>query len=475
LFTTCEFFMSAHPGFNALVGAFLACVIASTPNDGRVGHPSRATSSEVIVFNDNGAWSWFEDERAVVDQATGTLLVSSVADADGTGGADRDGNVEIASYELATGTVTRTVLHPHLEADDHDSAALYVRPDGRYVAMYSSHVSDPYSRWRISRNPGNIATWEPEAMIDNGAPASYSNLYATADDLGTGALYAFVRTFGRDPHLLRSWDHGATWSRSGRLLDGPGRPYVRYAADGAGRIHLITTEQHPDDYANGIYHGVIADGQLVRSDGAVVDSDLTDGDAVSPERLTKVFAGTAADHAWSIDVQLDRHGLPYIAFSVHTQPSAGLGDAMETDGRYYYARFDGATWHVHAVASAGSALSRDEPFYTGLVALDPHDPDRLFISTDVDPRSGRPLVSGRDGRRHHELFEGKSADGGAAWSWAAVTADSTVDNIRPIVPTWDSQHTALLWLRGRYTTYKDYDLDVVGIVFDHDASVTRAR
>ena len=35
----------------------------------------------VIVFNDNGGWSWFEDERAVVDTSTGTLLVSSVANA----------------------------------------------------------------------------------------------------------------------------------------------------------------------------------------------------------------------------------------------------------------------------------------------------------------------------------------------------------------------------------------------------------
>ena len=40
----------------------------------------------MIVLNDNGAWSWFEDERAVVDPATGTLLVSSVASATGDGG-----------------------------------------------------------------------------------------------------------------------------------------------------------------------------------------------------------------------------------------------------------------------------------------------------------------------------------------------------------------------------------------------------
>jgi hypothetical protein len=51
--------------------------------------------------------------------------------------------------------------------------------------------------------------------------------------------------------------------------------------------------------------------------------------------------------------------------------------------------------------------------------------------------------------------------------WTAVTANSTADNLRPIVPIWDADHTALLWLRGTYTTYHDYDLDVVGIITDH--------
>ena len=39
-----------------------------------------------------------------------------------------------------------------------------------------------------------------------------------------------------------------------------------------------------------------------------------------------------------------------------------------------------------------------------------------------------------------------------------------MDNIRPIVPAGDPDRTAVLWLRGTYTNYHDYDLDVVGIV-----------
>jgi hypothetical protein len=48
--------------------------------------------------------------------------------------------------------------------------------------------------------------------------------------------------------------------------------------------------------------------------------------------------------------------------------------------------------------------------------------------------------------------------------WTAVTKDSTADNIRPIVPIWKNKRYALLWLRGAYRTYTDYDLAVVGFI-----------
>src|SRR5829696_7831695 len=51
-----------------------------------------------IVFNDNGAWSWFEDERAVVDVERATLLIATVANRDGDDGAARHGDIEVVAY-----------------------------------------------------------------------------------------------------------------------------------------------------------------------------------------------------------------------------------------------------------------------------------------------------------------------------------------------------------------------------------------
>ena len=38
---------------------------------------------------------------------------------------------------------------------------------------------------------------------------------------------------------------------------------------------------------------------------------------------------------------------------------------------------------------------------------------------------------------------------------------STVENLRPIVPAGHSRETLVLWLRGRYTSYTDYQTEVV--------------
>jgi len=442
-----------------LSSAFAVTVTAS------VVAPAWRTTEDLpqpIVLNDNGAWSFFEDERAVVDARTGTLLVSSVANGSGSGGAARHGDVEVVQYDLESGATSRATIADRFQADDHDSAALYVRSDGRYLAMYSRHDSDSMSRWRVSARAGDATEWSAPSAFDNGAPTSYSNVYAMPyENAGRGRLYAFTRTTGRDPHFLVSDDHGSTWSLGGRLLDGPGRPYLRYAADGAGRIHTLTTEQHPDDFANGIYHGVVERGQLRGSNGELVDHDLFDGRANAPEELSRVFVSDGDERAWAIDVAIDASGNPYGVFSVRSTDERVAGG---TRHRYLAARFDGDRWRVSFLAHAGSALYDAEPSYTGLVALHPTDPDRVFVSTDVHPATGVPLVSALDGRQHHELFEGRTDDDGVTWSWTPLTTDSRVDNIRPIVPPWDSHHTIVLWLRGTYTTYRDYDLQVVGLI-----------
>jgi hypothetical protein len=45
-----------------------------------------------------------------------------------------------------------------------------------------------------------------------------------------------------------------------------------------------------------------------------------------------------------------------------------------------------------------------------------------------------------------------------------ITWKSTRDNFRPIVPAWDNNHTALLWLRGTYNSAQSFDAAIVGVL-----------
>ena len=124
----------------------------------------------------------------------GKIIVSSVADSSGTLGATRDGNIDVAALDLQTGAVDRFVLRAGLEDDDHDSAALWRHPDGRYLAMYSRHGGDNFTRYRISTNPGDISSWDSEQSFNNNVGTTYSKPALPAKrQWGAGRLYNFTR------------------------------------------------------------------------------------------------------------------------------------------------------------------------------------------------------------------------------------------------------------------------------------------
>jgi hypothetical protein len=423
----------------------------------------------MVVVNDNGAWSWFEDERAIVDATNGKLLVSSVANANGTGGSARNGDVDLSTLDLTTMTASTFVLHTALQADDHNSAALITRPDGKYLAMYGMHVAGgeagQQSYYRIATNPGDSSSWGATQSFDNNASMTYSNLnYLPNDNGGAGRMYNFVRSNGFDPNILISSNQGTTWSYGGRLFTeggGSDRPYVRYFNSG-GRIHLITTERHPRDFDNSIYYGYVQDGQLFNANSSVVDSNLFDATAVAPAALTPVFqTGTVVDgaamrRAWTVDVATEAGGNPVVVFQARANGS-------DTDHRFFYGRWNGSQWQVNQMGYAGSYLYAAENDYTGLISIDPDDPSTVYLSSEVHPATKSQLI-GADGLRHYEIFKGQTSDDGATWNWTPITFNSTMHNIRPVVPKWNAENTALLWLRGDYSTYTNYNMDVVALV-----------
>ncbi len=408
----------------------------------------------------NGVWSWYEDERAIIDDSdpdNTLLLLSSIS----AGSGSESGDVDLLWRNLDTQVQGEYELHNQLEQDDHDSAALYIRSDGRYVAMYSKHGSEAYNYYRVSTNANDPTSWGAEQTINNGAGTTYDNIYYLGgDNGGSGRLYNFTRTVNYDPTVQVSYDEGLTWSYAGKLLTeggGGDRPYVKYASDGE-KIFFISTDRHPRNYANSIYAGYVQDGVLYNSDGTVIDNTVFDGSGVAPSSLTTVFQngtdfnGTTMNRAWTINIEVDNTGNPVAIFSARANDN-------NQDHRFFYARFDGVDWQVNEMALAGGYLYSSEDDYTGLVSIDPSNPNVVYMSSDIDPRTDT-------GTSKYELYKGVTADFGATWTWEAITENSTVDNLRPVVPEWNGQNTAVAWLRGNYYSYTNWNTEVVGITFD---------
>ncbi len=414
------------------------------------------TKQQIVQLNEDSGWCWYQDERAIID---GDQLIYA--------GVTSTGANMVSSYNLKSGQHHNFILNKDsLPVDDHNVGVLLVRPDGKYLSVYAGHGVDQLMRYRISTNPGDISQWELEETANVGATVTYSNVYRLDK---TGITYNYHRGIGWNPNYMISEDNGSSWKYGGQLFAFEGRPYVRYASDHVSRIHFITTEEHPRHYNNSIYHGYIEGGQVYQTDGSQVGQlSTTQETDLTPQSFTTVFDGnkdTRADVAWTSDIELDEDGHPYVAFSVTKDPIA-LGETVNTekggfDHRYHYARWDGEQWHEQEIAYAGTRLYPGENEYTGLITLHPTNPDVVYISTNVHPEKGTPLMN--QGNQRREIFKGTTKDRGATWKWKAITKRSDQDNIRPIV--LDYHHgEVVLWLKGRYTTYKDYDLKVLGLV-----------
>ncbi|HEX6276046.1 MAG TPA: BNR-4 repeat-containing protein [Polyangiaceae bacterium] len=428
------------------------------------GFPENPTP---VVLTDDAGYCWFEDPRALFHGER--LIVGSVAS--GFSSPARRGDIEAVVYDVATSRASVFELHNQLELDDHDSAAFLARPDGKLLAVYAKHDGENRFYYRVSSSDTLLA-WGAERTFTptSATRVTYANLFLlTAEN---DRIYDFYRGLDGSfkPSYAYSDDGGETWRSGNVVIDVPStqrhRPYVRYVGNGTDTIHLVYTEAHPRDFDNSLYHVYYRGGSLYRSNGTSIRT-LAQG-LSSPDEGTRIYQGNRDNVAWCADAAIDASGRPVAAYSVQVG-SGGLPTGQGGDDiRYRYARWDGSAWRDYALAYAGSRLYAGEDDYSGLVAIDPADVNTVFISTNSNPSTGAPLMSAADGARHYEIFRGTTANGGQTWQWTPVTRDSRVDNLRPIVPRpSQAGRRALIWLRGTYRSYTDYQQELVAVFWNH--------
>jgi hypothetical protein len=431
-------------------------------------------NGNLVQFNDNGGWCWFQDERAIADTNTGRLIIGSVADQFGQG-PSRDGDINSVFYNLQSGSLQRFVLAKgnsnFYGSDDHNAPAFLLLPNGNYLTFYAGHNNNDFSYYHIYSSGvwGSQSGFDWSKNIPGGVnfASTYSNLFYLSSE---GRTYNFSRGNNKSPNFMYSDDLGDTWKYGGQLTmnDNTGyvNGYLKYWSNGVDRIDFVCTELHPRDSSTSVYHGYIKNGQSFKSDGTLVDSTIYQNTNVPlSQTFTKVFAngtiynGDTLERCWIVDLAgyADGSIATIVSCRANNNEASTATYYPNPDHRFVYCRYDGTKWTYTYLGKAGLKLYPSEEDYTGLGALCPDDPNTLYISTTIDPRNNAQLAV-------HEIFKGVTTDTGAAWTWSPVTWNSTRDNLRPIVPAWKKNNTALLWWRGTYTSAQLYDGAIVGLI-----------
>lgn len=450
----------------ALVGLLAGCARVQT---------GRQTPAEFVIAPD-GAWTWFNDERAIVLPG-GKLLAGYVRS---------DGRIAVTSLDPRTGERHESILSGEgaVEVDDHNNPSLTLRPDGRVLAVYSRHNTDSLFFWRLSSgaDPRSAADWSEQRAKAVGARTTYANTFRLSAE--GNRIYNFHRALNFNPTLIVSEDGGESWGQPVHFITagtGRQRPYPRYTSNHRDRIDLIYTDAHPRDFDNSIYHLFYRGGAFRRSDGTSVRAvrDLPIAHDAG-ERGTVVYEyserewgpGDDADdwipggRGWTWDIAYGPGESPVAVFQVRR------GEVTDTSWQgdriyYYYARWTGTAWEKRFIAQAGRPLYARERDYGGGITVDPQDPNVVYLSSnalrpfDLSDIDEVPLNPGA----RYELYRGETTDGGRSFRWTELTPNATEDNLRPHAVENPGGPTPLVWFRGRYAAYTDYSARVMGMYF----------
>jgi hypothetical protein len=431
-----------------LLGILLAA-LAQLPSPAAAAVPT-VHDGELVA---NGAWSWFQDPRA--------LHYVGAHDRTYIGYVTSAGDVDVVSQDAGTATLVQTTLHAHFDADDHAAPGLVVLPDGRIAVFYTAH-GGLQMLYRISTRPEDITDFGPEQVVVSSPvvrPLVYRlALYTYANPIYLSAehrLYLFFRGGDYRPQMTWTTDY-VHWSPAVDLVVPDNeppltRPYVKYATNGIDTIDITFTDGHPREVTrNSVYAMVYKGGILWTPDNkpvTVIDpTEVTDHtltvphtgamhtDWLRPATTGLVYNDPGGAVAWLQSIAMAPDGAPVIVYSTY---------ADNADAQYYYARWNGTTWTTAHITDAGGPLDPNEVEYSGGASLDQNDPGHLYLSRETAP-----------GSAVWEVEDWRTSDSGASFTQTSViTPNPTVKNVRPVVPWGPPGEIQMLWMSGTYTGY----------------------
>jgi hypothetical protein len=328
-----------------------------------------------------------------------------------------NGDVKVAAYDHASQTTsTPFVLHAALGgegvADNHDNPGLYVRADGKLLAMYCRHAGSALLS-RLASSAGDATAFAAEVSTDRGNQHDYPSLFKVGSTLW---LLFRNTTSGQNANLcyLRSSDDGATWEATATAVYNGTTghtPYWRLWHDvPTGLIHVVVTDLEPNT-ASKLGHFTIdtADGTLRKSDGTTIVASTP----LAYADITPIDDGTAGStQTWGVTMDGSN---PVSIYMRH----------LTNDNMIRMARWTGSAWTTETIlASTGGQLGINK-FGSGC-ALNPLAPDHVWIPVKVAGKfemfEYRKWLGTWTG---YQLTSGSSRD--QVWPAATFASDGTID------------------------------------------------
>lgn len=387
-------------------------------------------------FLGGGAWSWFQNPRAIYFSGTNSRTY--------IGTIDSSGNLQVGQYDHSDGTVVWSQLTAALQTDDHNHPALVVRPsDSRLVAFYTKHNYDTTLRLKVSTNAEDATAWGTEVTSTYSGNITYANPIILPDD--SSACYVFSRVFEATGDYRWAYKRTTDYSTFGSEVEfwdpGATQSYTHCVRNGNGRIDFFASDGHPSiEATTSLYHFYAewVSGSLKWYNSAGTEQTLP----MDTTKATLVYDGTTLK-GWNHAIAIDGSGYPRVLFQ-KTVSTTGT-----YDHRCMHARWNGSSWTTPVeITPFGGYVYAEQPHYTGVACFDGADINKVYLGKQVSSI--------------YEIQEWTTSDSGATWAKARdITSGSAsgTQNLRPFSPAGHTGRLACLWVAGTYTTYLNYSMN----------------
>lgn len=305
---------------------------------------------------DDMEWCWWTRPRAT--RIDDTIYFGAI---------ESNGGIVAATFDIRSGAARRQQL-AQFEADDHNNPALLAVEGRPLICFYSRHDAAEGLRYRISRRPRDITSWNDEQILTFNGSTTYAQVHVVSDE-----LHLLTRVDETRWGWCMSPDWGQTWSAPRDLLafDTDQQVYMATALLADGETMRLGVSGHPKEYQKKPLHDVWAAVVNLRtgdvtlpSTGGVV-GNLRTGEKM-PLNYTQLelVQRTPTDRTANM-MDVSSGDTFEIAFT-----SKIKDDHSNRDARYHVASLRDRHWATEDVALAGRKFGYiDAGFYVGGMAF----------------------------------------------------------------------------------------------------------